>query len=71
MTAEGIPELYEGIAVIGMHVNAPGASDLETFWRLIREGREEVSFFSGDELDAAGVPQSSRSDPHYVAWIRN
>ena len=57
---------YDDIAVIGMHVNAPGAPNLDAFWRVVREGREVISFFSDDELDAAGVPRSVRADPNYV-----
>lgn len=71
MSVRPIPEIQSssrrGIAVIGMHVNAPGAPDLDAFWRVIREGREAIQFFSDEELDAAGAPPKLRATPGYVA----
>ncbi|MFY9824776.1 MAG: beta-ketoacyl synthase N-terminal-like domain-containing protein [Thermoanaerobaculia bacterium] len=54
------------IAIIGMAVRFPGASALERFWENLRDGVESVSFFSGEELLAAGVDPSSLADPAYV-----
>ncbi len=34
------------IAIVGMDGRFPGASDLETFWKNLREGRESITFFS-------------------------
>ena len=52
--------MKQKIAVIGMHVNAPGAPDLESFRQIIQEGREVVSFFSDEELDAEMVAMADR-----------
>jgi phthiocerol/phenolphthiocerol synthesis type-I polyketide synthase E len=45
----------EGIAVIGMSCRFPGASTIDAFWRNLRSGTESITFFSDEELAAAGV----------------
>jgi amino acid adenylation domain-containing protein len=54
------------VAIIGLAGRFPGADDLETFWRNLREGRESISFFSDDELLASGVEPELIADPNYV-----
>jgi len=54
------------IAVIGMSGRFPGARDLKQFWRNLRAGVEGVTFFSDEELLAAGVPAERLRDPRYV-----
>jgi amino acid adenylation domain-containing protein len=54
------------IAIIGMAGRLPGAPDVETFWRNLVGGVESISFFSDDELQAAGVPAAALADPRYV-----
>ena len=56
----------EGIAIIGMSGRSPGAANVEEFWQLLREGTEAVSFFSDEELLAAGVPPAHFNNPNYV-----
>jgi len=43
----GIQQTFEKdpIAVVGMSVNVPGASTLEEFWQLIREGKSSIGVF--------------------------
>ena len=48
-------EGLEGVAVVGMSVRLPGASDLDIFWTNLRDGVESIRFFSDAELLAAGV----------------
>ena len=38
-------EVFEGseIAIIGMACRLPGADDIETFWRHLRDGVESIS----------------------------
>jgi len=43
------------IAIIGMAGRFPGAPNIETFWRNIAAGRESITYFSPDELAAAGI----------------
>jgi acyl transferase domain-containing protein len=54
------------IAVIGMAGRFPGANDLDTFWRNLRDGIESVSVLSEEELLAAGVDPALLRDPKYV-----
>ncbi|GAA4894929.1 SDR family NAD(P)-dependent oxidoreductase [Streptomyces coeruleoprunus] len=54
------------VAIIGMAGRFPGADDLESFWRLLSEGREGITRFSREELAAAGVPARLLDDPGYV-----
>ncbi|XYH99049.1 SDR family oxidoreductase [Sorangium sp. So ce1128] len=54
------------IAVVGMACRFPGASDLETFWQNLVEGRESISSFTEEEALAAGVDPTSAKSPSYV-----
>jgi len=56
----------EAVAIIGMAGRFPGAGTLETFWRNLREGVESISFFSAEELRAAGVDPAFLDHPGYV-----
>jgi acyl transferase domain-containing protein len=55
-----------GIAVIGMACRFPGARNTEEFWRNLRDGVESISFFSAQELEAAGVDPTTLQAPNYV-----
>ncbi|HEX8904083.1 MAG TPA: polyketide synthase, partial [Longimicrobiaceae bacterium] len=54
------------VAVIGMAGRFPGADDLEAFWANLRAGREGITFFSDDQLRAAGFPDEVLADPNFV-----
>jgi acyl transferase domain-containing protein len=54
------------IAVIGRAGRFPGAHDVETFWRNLRDGVESIVRYTDDELRAAGVPEALLADPAYV-----
>lgn len=54
------------IAIIGMSCRFPKAKDCETFWQLIRDGVELVTFFSDEEVLASGVDPQLLQDNHYV-----
>ncbi|HKG13542.1 MAG TPA: amino acid adenylation domain-containing protein, partial [Pyrinomonadaceae bacterium] len=54
------------IAIIGMAGRFPGAGSIEQFWENLRGGVESVSFFSDEELIAAGVDPAMLSRPDYV-----
>jgi len=56
-------QLSDGIAVIGMAGKFPGAPDLETYWKNLRNGVESITHFSEHELD---VPSSISQNPQYV-----
>ncbi|GAB2794714.1 polyketide synthase [Dyella kyungheensis] len=56
----------EPVAIIAAAGRFPGAADLEAFWANLCAGRDSITHFSADELDAS-IPASLRSDPAYVA----
>lgn len=55
-----------GIAIIGMAGRFPGAANIEEFWANLRDGIESVTFFTNEELEAAGVSAELANDPNYV-----
>jgi acyl transferase domain-containing protein/acyl carrier protein len=63
---EELTDNARDIAIIGMAGRFPKANDLDTFWRNLREGKEAISFFSDDELLAAGVAPDVIAHPNYV-----
>lgn len=59
--------LQEEIAIIGMAGRFPGARDVEEFWQNLCKGVESISFFSDQELAAAGVDlKAVQDDPNFV-----
>src|SRR6185436_13557400 len=60
------PVAGESIAIVGMAGRFPGANDLDQYWTNLRDGIESVSFFSDEELRAAGIPGELISNPAYV-----
>ena len=63
-----LPPPAEGreIAVIGMAGRFPGAPTVQDFWRRLRAGEELITFFSDEELAAAGVDPALLADPAFV-----
>jgi acyl transferase domain-containing protein/acyl carrier protein len=54
------------IAVIGLAGRFPGAASVEQFWQNLIDGVEAITFFSDEELLAAGVDESALSDASSV-----
>ena len=54
------------IAIIGMACRFPGAAHPRTFWDNLVRGVESITFFSDEELRAAGEDAALLSHPHYV-----
>ena len=54
------------VAVIGMAGRFPGADNIETFWQNLKNGVEPISFFSDEELGAAGIEPALMNNPNYV-----
>lgn len=54
------------IAVIGMACRFPGAPNLDAYWDILRDGVESITFFSEEELLAAGVDPDLVRRPDYV-----
>ncbi len=66
MNNTAIVDDSSGIAVIGMAGRFPGAANVEEFWRNLRDGVESISFFTDDEMIAAGVDPARLRNPDYV-----
>src|SRR5262245_912183 len=56
----------EGVAIIGMAGRFPGAKDITEFWQKLRDGIELISFFTDEELLAAGTSKGALNNPKYV-----
>ena len=56
----------DAVAVIGMAGRFPGAHTPEDFWRNLRAGVESISFFSVEEMEAAGEAPEWVRNPSYV-----
>src|SRR5690349_3151175 len=65
-SSEDRPVADADIAIIGMAGRFPGADDLDSFWRLLSEGREGITRFSREQLAESGVPARLLDDPAYV-----
>ena len=57
----------DAIAIVGMAVRLPGASNLDEFWSLLKEGREAIKFFSPEELIASGIAPEKAKNPEFIA----
>jgi acyl transferase domain-containing protein len=62
MTSEPI----EAIAIIGFAGHFPGARNVDEYWRNLCDGVESISFFSQQELIAAGVNPDLLALPNFV-----
>ena len=54
------------IAIIGLSCRFPGAATAEEYWKNLCDGVESITFFSDQELVAAGVDPSLVANPRYV-----
>src|SRR5882724_13541492 len=54
------------IAIIGMAGRFPDAPDVERFWKNLTAGRESITFWSAEELQAVGVEPELLADPSFV-----
>ncbi len=66
MSNSAVDPSLEGIAIIGMSGRFPGAKNIDEFWRNLRDGVESISFFTDEELKAAGVDPALLNNPNYV-----
>lgn len=54
------------VAVVGFAGRFAGARNTDEFWRNLRDGVESISFFTKEELLAAGVEPEQLDAPEYV-----
>ncbi|MDZ8084265.1 MAG: beta-ketoacyl synthase N-terminal-like domain-containing protein [Nostoc sp. DedQUE12b] len=66
MSNQQMDDSIKGIAVIGIVGRFPGAKNVDEFWQNLCEGRESISSFSNEELEASGVNPAWLSNPQYV-----
>ena len=55
----------EPIAIIAMTGRFPGASSIEVFWDNLCDGRDSITFFNDQDMDAS-IPAEVRGDTSYV-----
>ncbi|MFH8292863.1 type I polyketide synthase [Streptomyces sp. NPDC018059] len=61
------PEVRDAdIAIVGLACRFPGADTPDKFWRVLSEGRETLTYFSDEQLRAAGVSERLLADERYV-----
>ncbi|WP_060893423.1 hybrid non-ribosomal peptide synthetase/type I polyketide synthase [Streptomyces europaeiscabiei] len=56
----------EAVAIVGVALRLPGASDAEEFWANLRGGVESIRRFTDQEMLDAGVPAHVVEDPAFV-----
>lgn len=68
MSDANTADSYEGleIAVIGLSGRFPGAKNIAEFWENLKNGVESRSFFTDEELLAAGEDPAMIKNPNYV-----
>ena len=54
MTDSNTSQPLDGIAVVGIAGRFPGSRDCDEFWQNLRAGREGLTFFTDEEIEAAG-----------------
>ena len=54
------------VAIIAMAGRFPGAQNINELWKVLKEGKETISFFKKEEIDS-NIPEAMRNDPLYVA----
>ncbi|HYX16435.1 MAG TPA: type I polyketide synthase, partial [Nostoc sp.] len=66
MDNQEIHNSIRSIAVIGMVGRFSATKSIEEFWESLCQGKELISFFSDEELEASGVDPELLSDRNYV-----
>ncbi|HEY2292039.1 MAG TPA: amino acid adenylation domain-containing protein, partial [Thermoanaerobaculia bacterium] len=56
----------QDVAIVGMAGRFPGAKSIDELWRNLAGGREGITFFTAEELLAAGVDPATVENPNYV-----
>ena len=56
----------KAVAIVGLQLRYPGATTLAEFWQNLRNGVESISFFSREELSAAGFGPETLGNPNFV-----
>ncbi|MGH9333897.1 MAG: beta-ketoacyl synthase N-terminal-like domain-containing protein, partial [Vicinamibacteria bacterium] len=62
-------KIVNGIAIVGLDVRVPGASQAAEFWRNLRDGVESIVLLSDEELERRGIPVALRRSKHFVPAV--
>ncbi len=54
------------VAIVGLAGRFPGAPDVDALWKNVAGGVEGITFFTDEELLAAGAERAKLADPDYV-----
>lgn len=54
------------IAIVGMAAHLPGAADIQTYWKNLRDGIESIRELTESDLLAAGETPARMAKPNYV-----
>lgn len=63
---ERTPGQNGDIAIVGIGLRFPGASNPAEFWRVLADGREAITFFTAEQALAAGVDPGLVRNPNHV-----
>jgi acyl transferase domain-containing protein/acyl carrier protein len=69
MTSQNTQYSPDDVAIIGMAGRFPGASDIESFWRNLRDGVNSISFFEEEETTKSAAPVKNDSGSVRAAGI--
>ncbi|MEE8524785.1 MAG: type I polyketide synthase, partial [Thermoanaerobaculia bacterium] len=58
------------VAVLGMACKFPGANNIDEFWRNLVNGVESITYYTADDLEAAGEDPDLVNAPGYVKVAR-
>jgi len=59
-------DISDHIAVIGMACRFPGANDIETFWELLHDSRENIYRFTEKDFKRLNIQENYFKNPNYV-----
>jgi myxalamid-type polyketide synthase MxaC len=65
-SGEGEGEDDVDVAIIGMAGRFPGAADVQSFWKLVRDAVEGLRTLDESELRRAGVREQTLAHPNYM-----
>lgn len=66
--------ISQDIAIVGLAGRFPKAKNIDQFWNNLKNGKECVTFFTDEELEAEGIRPEEYNSPDYVrakAYLEN